>query len=50
VPVFSDEDEVVEFLFESSEFFLKHFYAEWMDDFKVIGINKDLIKNAATLF
>ena len=48
--IFSNEDEVVEFLFEGPEFFLKYFPAEWMNGFKVMGVYKDLIKNTAILF
>lgn len=48
--IFSNEDEVVEFLFESTEFFLKHFPAEWMNGFKVMGVYKDLIINTTILF
>jgi hypothetical protein len=48
--VFPNKDEIVEFLFESTEFFLKHFPAEWMDGFKVTGVNKNLIKKTVILF
>jgi len=48
--IFSNENEVVEFLFESAEFFLKHFTAKWMDGFKVTGVNKYFIKIGSILF
>ena len=37
-------------LFERTEFLLKYFPAEWIDGFKVIGVDKDLIKTVTILF
>jgi len=48
--IFPNKNEVVEFLFKSTEFLLKHFPAKWMDGFKVISVNKDLIKITTILF
>ncbi len=48
--IFPNKDKITEFLIEFAKILLKHIYTKRIDNLKVIGVNKDLIKSSTMVY